>query len=501
MAGRRKATLALLPAVILAGALAGSPRAQEIAHVNWIHSRDAWATEAGLVHVNRDRVPDVVVASGDRDLYLWFAPGNPAALLRLLTHDRFPTPQEMVALDGRDGSVLWRVKWGPAVPPEDKTRYEFIGDLTIGDFDDDGDRDILVLRGAYKARGNRATGLIHRTTLYEASNGRVIWERRERFGAGEFSFRTIDPVTVGGRDYAVVTALNNDYDWNLSTVIEVIRFRGHRPPSSVLREVYPRKTLSTAASSDRGHLTVFASGMRWVQQSETTFTLKPAPLDSYKVSSGRRARLVKTWSRPKAGAYPLTVLEGKNPRVAAGQEKVVAYNARSGRVAWRHDARMSFLEPGNIYPLDVDGDKQDDAILSPVLGDSLWGRDFSSEIHAVEGAGGQQLWKQVERAGKYGVRAFTHGDVDGDRKKDLIASLLHNDAFPFVGHFDDDPGLVGVYDLRDGSVKCRFSTDRLSRAVLSGPMDRARGDEVIAPSLGGNTYAFTNAAPGCGPAP
>lgn len=487
----RRSLVAALFFCVLALALGGGPPADAdpLGHVRWIHDDgEAWFTESDVAAVNDDVVPDVIVAGGDRLVYGWviFPPGNPRGLFDQALAEASTATPRIVALDGGDGSVIWRRDFGTGDGLETKDKVELLDGAGLVD-----EGRYAVLRSSYDAQGGRSTRLVQRLALYATNDGHKLWESRTVQPADTYIWRSLELLRVAGRDMALVTSQR--FDDRVTSSEELVEITSSGPRLVWKSGWHPGTGFATArAAEDEG--VVYASSIRWIPQGDNVYAVKPGTLRAVSVMADGTARTL--WSERKAGGWPMAIMDGPRPTLVVGDDAIVARDSVTGRVLWRDDLNLNWLDGGALLPLDVNGGGDELFAASP-YGTDLYGRDFTTEFALIDSEGGE-IWRHLEATGKYGPVAFAPADVDGDSTPEIVASMMHQDGFPFVGQYGDDPGLVGVYDVDDGVVRCRFSTDRVAFSFGAADTDGVPGDEVTVPTVAGRVYQFTNAEPGCG---
>ena len=497
-------------------ALVGIPAgAQEgAAHVHWMQRDRAWYTQAGVVQANGDAVPDVVVAAGDRDAAYQGClapPGYPGFLLDQVVDTVLIGAAKLAVLDGRTGDPLWEMAWRPggdAIDPPTVERYHLVSGVFTDDMDGDGQNDLVVLRTVRPSDGSDQT---HHITSYDPGTGAVEWDVTRTSPGDELSILGLAPIEVFGEPGAMLALLTvkitiegGSFDITIEGKNELVQLEPGEAPQTVV-ELPDDLGLAYPVPYGEGYRFISfplrISGpppMAVVDARAVDLTLEP--------DTGEPV-FTEAWSRPGAGGSPAQVTGGDDPALVIGRivgttntSNVVAMDLDTGADRWISPVDAG-PTGGTFITADVNGDGTGDVIASPAFGDDptgLFTGGFFAEVHALDGRTGQPLWTATDRLSKF--RAWSLGlvDIDGTGGPELVGSMTHQDGFPLCSAAADDTGSVSVWDLDTGTQRCRLATDRWAADLVGAEMNGLPGDEIVAPTVGGNVYAFTNAEPGCG---
>lgn len=467
----------------------------DVGHVAWVEPGDAWVSAGGLVRANADAVPDVVRAAGDRSAsYIQCGNGPWTSLHRAQDLASPPVPRIEV-LDGVTGSVLWRADWNTGGVGAERESFELLEGVHTGDLDGDGSDDVLVLRSSYAVDGSTVTV---RATMYAAATGAIRWETVETVARSAAPIRAFIPFEVFGEPGGLMLDVRINPDLSFESSSTLVSLSPDAAPEVVL--ALPEQdglALPTPVA--------YGDGIRLITEVVTiTFPPPTVSIDMHAmdVTRDEDGELVTeiAWERSNVGGNPVLVTGGEDPAIVTGDDGVVALDLDTGATRWTHPADVS-PEGGTLAIADANGDGVDDVIASPAFGPEhtgLFAGGFFGEMIAIDGRNGQELWRQEDATGKFRAWAIQTADLEGDGAAELVASLAQQDGFPVCSTPTDDPGAVAVYDLATGAKECHLPTDRFPSAVAAANVDGSPGDELLASTYGGSTYAFTDAEPGCG---
>ena len=465
-------------------------------HVRWVEPGDAWVSGGGLVRANADAVHDVVRIAGDRAAsYVQCGNGPWTTLNRARDLASVPEPG-IEALDGATGAPLWSIAWNTGGPGAERDAFEILEAAHTGDLDGDGSDDVLVLRSSVAA--DRST-IVRRTTMYDASTGSVRWETSETVPGDDATIRAFLPADIFGEAGGVLLAIRISPDFTFETSVTLVTLpEGEAPEPFLELPVEDGIVIPIPVP--------YGDGIR-VVTAVATINIGPPPSVSVDMRAidvtldeDREVVVSTDWSRQGVGGNPILVTGGDDPAIVTGDYKVHALDLDTGETRWTHPADVS-PEGGTLALADVNGDGIEDVVASPRFGPEgtgLFTGGFFGEIIAIDGRDGAELWRQEDAMGKFRAWAMRTADLEGDGTEELVASLAQQDGFPLCSTPTDDPGAVAVYDLATGAKECHLPTDRFPSVVSAANVDGEAGDEILASTYGGSTYAFTNAEPGCG---
>lgn len=487
--------------------------------LHWLHPDRGFVTRAGMADANGDGVDDVVTASGDRPLYWqWLVPpSNPSAAVDQASDYALRPAAKLAMLDGRTGEQIWTVTWRPEEPAAGPPSGDvlLLEDVVVGDADDDGSDDILVLRSIVAPDMTRT---VQHTSLYDAATGEVLWE--ESTTRRGLIFRQIAPADVPGRPGAVLTAVTisqnvDDNTFDFATRMQVLALSPDSPPSTLV-ELRRDGALYPVAQRHGDGLRLFVAHWPDLHPLNAKFLPLAEDVDiavfDVVAEGTERARIDHAWSREGMGGI-LTVLDGPNPLVVSAADELVALDADDGTERWRAPIDLdsnagytgkgwgydTLAEYGRTLATDADGDGTQDLVVSPHVSDDP---NFGTDVVLLNGRDGAEIWRVNEAMGKTGAFALTLADVTGDGKPELGVSAQHRDyaCNPLWCTWSPthEQGIVSVLDLADGARRCLFSTDSAAMTILSAELDGEGGEELVLPGVRGSVYAVRAAAPGCG---
>lgn len=467
----------------------------------WTNDSDGWAEHSGQVQGDGDGVLDVVVASAHRPGgYTYYAGGNPLVLLRgaAAAEQVYTDPAALRVLNGRTGAPLWVHEWSAPVagPSGRPLPFHFVEGMVTGALDSTAGDDILVLRTVYEPGPAGDPGLWTQvTTLYDAATGDVRWEDRFQLPEDRFVLRTVAPVRSGERVLAAmgtytfvhptqVMPHRSEFD------VDVVTVGADRLERIADISVTDGVFGAVEATATPDGVTVFTS--TWDNRDPEQFD-EAGVLTATHVSLSQPATPRNLWTRPGLASASTQMIGGKMPALVVSRDNgTFALEPGTGAQRWRHDAAgLTFDYAGSVGEGDVNGDGIHDVVVSPVLGSSLYREDFTTEIYVLDGERGTVMWSKLEPTGKFGARAYTVLDFDGDGRQEIAAAMLQHDGHPFVGTFSDDPAQMVVYDLADGDRRCGFPLDRIPSRLDSG---RLRSDgpdnQILSMGQSGVTTAY-----------
>lgn len=480
------------------------PTVAGAAHLQWLHSGSGWADQSALVHANDDGVVDVAVASGQRiGGYLHTFGGNPAGVVHAMKATA-SDPATLRMLDGRTGQLQWLHTWRSGEPATDwdpPYRFEFVEGLAAGQLDDRPGNDVLVLRRSWLvAEDGQRIDDIERTTLLDAATGTVRWERAvDTADDGGYSRRQITPVELSGRTVLVLNrAVSRDFG-DLTTTVSIVEVG-----QEGLNVLATLPTLENAfaflvAAPAPGGVDVYTSEFTVSSDggAETAGVLRAT-----RVALTGDPTVSQRWAlRGRAGGT-MGLVDGERPAlVVMRDDGTTAHELADGAQRWHHAAAAHpFDASGHVGVGAVNADGVSDVFVSPTLGNTLYRNDFTTTVYALDGERGTVLWQRLEPTGKFGARSYSVGDFDGDGRQEVAAAMLRHDGFPFVGHFDDDPAQISLYDIGDGTPRCHFPVDRLPSRLDAVELSKTQPTELLSVGYSGTVSALRYWSPACDPA-
>lgn len=502
-------TLALVPATL---APAGPGPVDDLPdHVLWVHEDNTWNTSVGVVDANGDDVADPVVAGGDRNspyAHCLVPPGSPAPRLNFVEDTVIAPAARMAVLDGRDGEPLWDVEWasgGLITQRPERERYEFLTDLHTGDLDGDGAEDLLVLRQSHAADRSAIDQFV---TMYDPVTGEIRWQIERTLPGDALAVQMFAPFALFGEPGGLLASRTVVVEPGPPPTVtfEVDARLVHLPPGG------PPVTFLELEAEDVGLPVPYGDGYRLlsfparIEGSPPVVSVDARAVDLTLDEDGEPV-IQPAWFRPGAGGSPVRIAEGDDPAIVVGRivdtdnnANVVAMDLADGRDRWVSPINAG-PSGGTFTTADVDGDGQHDVIASPAFGPDptgLFTGGFFPQLTALDGRTGDELWTRIDPTGKFRAWTLDTADVTGSGTPEVIAALTSQDGFPACSQPADDGGMVAAYDLVTGAAACRFPTDRVPFVLAAVDLTGEGADEVVAPTLGGNIYAFTHADPGCG---
>lgn len=501
-----RTTISLVAALLLPAGVAGGMPIEQ-GHIQWIDPGDGYASAGTLIDANGDGVRDVVVGAGDRfSAYIWCAGrGNPGPFVNARKDQAMEPIPALTVLDGKDGEPIWRREWNTGgligVRPERQTHDQLDG-VHTGDLDGDGDDDLLVLRTTIDFEAPR---IVQRTSMLDPSDGSTEWTTTEVIEEPVETFRLFVPMAVLGGPGGVLVSAVIRQGTPPETATRLVRFTPGEPPKTIVEIPSPAGALAypyVASVGDR--LRVVRVLAHITPPPNPSVSIDLDAVEVFRNQEGE-VELESAWQLPGVDAFPVFLTEGSDPLVVAGRlelDHAIAFDADDGSHRWDGPVRSSPVG-GLMVGADANDDGVEDVLVSPqwgpkVVEDPLLRGGLTGEIVAIDGRDGSELWRKEELAAKFGARSMGLADIDADGRSELVASYTHQDGFATCSYPVDEQGLLAVYDLATGDQRCRFSTDRLASSILAEDVNAVEGDEVIATTYGGRTYAFTNADPGCG---
>lgn len=500
---RLRVHLAILAATVLSWP---SPVTAQIAPgVRWVHPDHAFFQQSGVTDVNGDGTDDVIALAGDRNAaYVSCVPCHPGSDIHQRFDAQVSPARKILALDGVDGTVLWERHFSTegSIPAADRTRYDLLEDSAMGDLDGDGQDDLLVAHGIYPA-GHQGPMLtpeaddgIATLTMFDPSDGSVVWERTEDVPDGSIYFRSIEPASIGGRPAVVVSTSKITYpSYTFTSTVEFLILNpGLGPTVAATLETEDGVTRYPFAvtNGDRTMLAVVS-----VRVGGSGPALR---VHAYEIYRDEQADLQidPTWTADGFGGipmatFPAVILNGPEPVIVLpmGQD-TKALSMLDGSLRWT-SALVPQQPSGTFQVADVNGDATDD-----VIGNFYRGALYPTLLFALDGATGSQLWSIEDQLGTNGVHAWDIADVDGDGTAEVVTTQTARDPFVVAGNSQDEAGYVGVYDGATGAARCRFHMQRQAWTVRTANVDGQPGEEILVPTLGGTVYAFGDGEPGCG---
>lgn len=492
--------------------------ATAVGGIQWLHPDKAFWYGGGTVDANGDGSPDVILAAGDRNAaYIGFIPGSPGFAVNLASDYTVPPVPQLLALDGLTGLPLWQVKWDaqdPLPPPPLREHFTLLEGTYTGNLDGSGPNQVLVQRSVYKAepQGDAhsftlAEGAILYTTMYNPSNGQIVWETQESTPADLGAFRLLYPVDVLGTPGAVLTTVSFTSPVSYTSTVSIIRFNPGGPPTTLLQLPTEPDTITYAlATPYEGKLRVFMILQRQDATPQVDILAVDVALDQTGTAFASEAwSLVDAFEKnfiPTFWGFPVVVTGGSKPALMIGEEAVVARDVVDGHELWRSNPLGAAVAPGSgqLIKADVNGDSVEDAVFTfwtPLTPSA--GLPLVPYVAAVDGRNGSRLWRSLETTGKGWGWSLSLVGLDGDGRKEVAMTGSLTDAFVFTRTPFEDPGQVSIFDLRTGKQRCRFFTERLAFLTFGANLDGGPGDEIVAPTVGGAVYSFTGGEPSCSP--
>jgi hypothetical protein len=489
-----------------------------LGNIQWLHPDKAFWYGGGSVEANGDGSPDVILAAGDRNAaYIGFIPGSPGFAVNLASDYAVPPVPQLLALDGLTGLPLWQVKWDaqdPLPPPPQREHFTLLEGTFTGNIDGSGPNQVLVQRSVYKAepQGDAhsftlAEGATLYTTMYNPSNGQIVWETQESTPADLGAFRLLYPVDVLGTPGAVLTTVSFTSPPTYTSTLSIIRFNPGGPPTTLLQLPAEPDTITYAlATPYQGKLRVFMI----LQRQDATPQVDIRAVDVALDQNGN-AFISQAWSLvdafeknfiPTFWGFPVVVTGGSKPTLMIGEEAVVALDVSDGHELWRSNPLGAAVAPGSgqLIKADVNRDSVEDAVFTfwtPLTPSA--GLPLVPYVAAVDGRNGSRLWRSLETTGKSWGWSLNLVGVDGDGRKEVAMTGSLTDAFVFTRTPFEDQAQVSLFDLATGEQRCRFFTERLAILTFGANLDGAPGDEIVAPTVGGVVYSFAGGEPSCGP--
>jgi outer membrane protein assembly factor BamB len=480
------------------------------AHIHWLQRDNAFYTGLGLVEANAQSAPDVVVAGGDRGSYTGCpGTGYPGFLLHQVKDRALIPAAKLAVLDGATGDPVWEVVWRPggdAADPPVREAYHLVSGVQTGDLDGDGSGDLVVLRTVMPAGGSEYT---QHVTSYDPRTGMVEWNVTNTVPAGQLSMLSLAPMSLSGSPAALLTQLTVKvtFDGAIDITIEGInQVVGLEPGKAPKKVVDLPNDLGVALPVPYGEGYRFISFPIRITGPPPAISIGARAVD-LTIGSNGQPKLEEAWSRPGAGGSPWHITGGSDPAVVVGRPtgtgtegQLVAIDLDTGQDRWVSELNVG---PGGgaLTAADVNADGVQDVIASPAFGNDptgLFNGGFFGEIHALNGATGQALWTKTDRVSKFRAWSLELIDVDGAGGPEIVGGMASQDGFPTCSAPNDDSGMVSVWNLSDGQQRCRLHTDRFPSNLVGADLNTSPGQEIVAPTYGGNVYAFTNAQPGCG---
>lgn len=506
---RRGVIAGTAAACLLLGAMPAASVGLPGGHIAWADVDNSWTSEAVTFDVNGDGRDDAIVAGGDRlQGYFGAVPGPPWFAAHMAHDTVRPQQPRIKALDGLSGEPLWQVsliETGESGPLAARTEKRHIEDLHLGDVDGDGDTDLLVLSTGYAFGTNRAPRQI--TTVYDPRSGKVVWERAvlADSSAHYIHVRAYSPMVVEGKHYGVISQLTAPQNSTFNANVDVVAAPRNAPFEQVASLAVQDGITDALVHQIDGKPRIFLFNHHRVNTPSDDARMRIRALDVTPAATG--LQFSERWNRKSlvSSGYgtlglPSYVIDGPRPLLVTGENSLMARDALTGEPLWRSESAWLVNGMGDAVLHDVNRDGTDDMVIAS---GTVWFTDppayqYSPTITAVNGKDGTLLWKRADHVGETDMLAVTKADIDGDGQVEAIASMYHRDMDRNWTSSTEDPGLIGVYDIATGAQKCRFSMDRMVWALDTGRMDAAAGQEILAPTVAGTTFAFRAAQPGCG---
>lgn len=486
--------LVLVPAPAGAGDWLGAETAET--HLVWASPDEAYVVGGGAIDADGDGTADLVTASGTvaPGAQCIVPPGSPLPTVNHVKQSVRASAQRLAALDGRTGAELWRVPWTPQTGWTDTVET-----VTTGDLDGDGRPDVLVLRNS---RRNDGSGGTLRTTLHDAATGAVRWSDT-RATSDFYSYRHAVPFTLDGQRALLVSQMTLQPPLEIRSSLQVLVLPPGAPPIAVGE--LPVVDGAIAAPFASGG----ATGPATVAVLSATVNGPPSPsvvtdIDVYRLGLDASGGLWTTllWREVGQAGLPALVTRGPDPLLITTADnnsapgRVRAVDLRTGAGRW--DAPVDVgIAGGALLAIDMGSDGADDAIIaSPRYGDPLLAGAVARLV-SLDAQDGRTRWTTDLALGKFRAFALSSGDIDGNGRSEILASLAPQDGFPGCSQPNDDIGAIAVVEPAVGETWCYLHTDRFPSVVASADVDGKRGEEVLVSTLGGVSWAFRDASPAC----